>query len=224
MARKTNPREKNPYIVVFWEGESEELYMKYMKREFRSYANLTVNKQRGIFQAANKAILKEKGVFFSDRKEIDEVWFVFDTEPDLRGKWEEYEKIVRALKKIQKELRVRLLMTKGCIEYYFLLHFQKCRPTILTPTDKEQILKSLVANYVPNYQKGDADSIDKIAAQYTTAVINGHWSLEQAISEIGIVSEERDRQLFMTDSTFTTVQEGIEFLIELKNKKQSGKN
>lgn len=34
MARKTNSRERKPYIIVFWEGESEEAYMKFMRNEF----------------------------------------------------------------------------------------------------------------------------------------------------------------------------------------------
>lgn len=36
-----------------------------------------------------------KGEFYNDLSEIDEVWFVFDTEPDLRGKWEEYYSIIQ---------------------------------------------------------------------------------------------------------------------------------
>jgi len=33
MARKINSRNRKPYIIIFWEGESEQVYMKYMRKK-----------------------------------------------------------------------------------------------------------------------------------------------------------------------------------------------
>ena len=135
MARKIKERLRNPYIVVFWEGESEEVYMKYMEREFRDCAKIQVNKKRGLFHAAEK-VFSTKGELYNVRDVIDEIWFVFDTENDLRGK----------------------------------------------------------------------------------------WSLKQIQNEVGELADtiERNRNLFMTDRTFSNAYEGIENLKCLLNKKRSG--
>lgn len=107
MARQVKRREKNPYIIVFWEGESEEAYMKFLRKKFHAYANLTVHNQKGVFSAAKKSILSSKGRYYADRKEIDQVWFIFDTEQDLKGKWGEFKEIINRLRNsIKKCLRV----------------------------------------------------------------------------------------------------------------------
>ena len=84
MARQTKARNKNHYIIVFWEGESEMAYMKFMRREFHEKANVKINKKRGVFQAAVKAF-STKGEYKDELKDIDEIWFLFDTEPDMRN-------------------------------------------------------------------------------------------------------------------------------------------
>ena len=113
MARKTNTRKRKPYIIVFWEGESEESYMKFMRNEFHEYLNLTVNSQKGVFEAAKKAF-SSSGIYSDDTSLVDEIWFVFDTELELRSKWNKYFTIIRQLKKKCRNADTRLLMTKGC--------------------------------------------------------------------------------------------------------------
>ena len=51
MARKINSRNRKPYIIIFWEGESEQVYMKYMRKKFHMSANLTVHRvmRYGLF-------------------------------------------------------------------------------------------------------------------------------------------------------------------------------
>lgn len=217
MARVRKERNRNPFIVVFWEGESEEAYMRFIRREFHEKANVTVNKKKGVFKASVKAFAL-KGEFYNVLSEIDEVWFVFDTEPDLRGKWEEYYSIIQKVRRLCKNARVRLLMTRGCIEYFFLLHYEKAAPMIAGPADKENIIRRLKDHYCSQYQKGDFVSISEIAVHYMTGVENGAWSLKRIQNEIGSIedSDERNRKLFLTDSTFTNVHEGISYLLSLK--------
>ena len=217
MARTYKPRERKPYIIVFWEGESEEEYMKFMRSEFHEYLNLTVHTKKGTFEMARKAF-SGKGVYADDLSEVDAIWFIFDTEPVLREKWYEYLGILKQLRRKCKHADTRLLMTKGCIEYYLLLHFEKCAPLIVTPADKENIMQKLIGKYCADYAKGDSKSIYEIARYYPTAVENGEWSLRRIEQEISVTGDmdERDRRLFITDQTFSNVQEGIMYLMDLK--------
>lgn len=219
MARKTNTRERKPYIIVFWEGESEEAYMKFMRNEFHEHLNLTVNPQKGVFDAAKKAF-STSGIYADDTALVDEIWFVFDTEPELRGKWDEYYATVCQLRKKCKYSHTRLLMTKGCIEYYFMLHYEKTAPQIMSPADKERVLNDLKKKHCASYKKGDTASIYEIARNYPTAVKNGIWSLKRLEDELDgfMEGDERDRRLFITDQTFSNVHEGIEYLIQLMKK------
>ena len=96
--------------------------------------------------------------------DVDEIWMVFDTEPDLRPKWDEYWGIVQNLRKKCKNARVRLLMTKGCVEYFFLLHYEKTSPMIISPADKDCVVDKLAGDkYCPGYKKGDQKTTYAIA-------------------------------------------------------------
>lgn len=216
MARQIKKRNKNPYIVVFWERESEKEYMKFIRREFHERANLKINKKKGIFLAAEK-VFRSQGELREEAEEIDEIWFLFDTEPDMRANWDAYHTILQRIKKQCKHANIRLLMTKGCIEYFFLLHYEKTAPMIMNPADKEMITQRLKSCYCPSYEKGHSDSTFEIAAHYRTGITNGQWSLNRLEALIGdiAVSEERDRRLFMTEHTFTNAHEGILYLLSL---------
>lgn len=68
------------------------------------------------------------------------------------------------------------------------------------------------------YKDGETSKIELIGQNYLNAIENGRWSLKRIEGEIGSMeqSEERDFRLFMTNSTFTTVHEGVQFLIKRK--------
>ena len=171
--------------------------MKFLKNRFHDKANLTINKKKGIFDAAKKAF-SSKGEFVDDLLDVDEIWFVFDTESDMRPGWKENYKIIKTLRKKCKNASIKLYMTKGCIEYFFLLHYEKMRPLIISPADKETTWK--------------------IAEHYETAIENGEWSLKQIKSEWEQASDEDDRMriLYFTDSTFTNAHEAVQYLSNLK--------
>lgn len=217
MARKINERARKPLIIVFWEGESEEQYIKFMRQKFNKKANIIPYDKKGLFLTAKKAF-GSKGKYSSIKKEVDEVWFIFDTEPDMRDKWNEFYREILRLRKMNSYIRVRLLMTKGCIEYFFLLHFEKTAQTIVTVSDKEKIMDRLILKYCNSYKKGDKDSIYLIAENYNKAIENGKWSLERIREDIGDIGESdiRDKNLFVAEQTFTTVHEAVQFLENIK--------
>lgn len=79
MARKIKKRSEKPVIFIFWEGESEEAYSKFLKNNFLSKANITIHNEKGLFDTANAAF-RGNVKYRNAKEEIDEVWFFFDTE------------------------------------------------------------------------------------------------------------------------------------------------
>lgn len=220
MARNLKNRQRIPYIIVFWEGESEEQYMRFLRERFHENVNLTVHGKKGVFDTAKKSF-SMKGSYHDEIDYIDEIWLVFDTELELRTKWDEYWQIVTSLRKKCKNAKVKLFMTKGCIEYFFLLHYEKSSPMIVTPADKEQIIKKLSSeHYCPGYKKGDKDSTWRIAERYEAGIINGDCSLKRIKEELEGAKTEDDRAkiLFFTDSTFTNTHEAVQHLIKFSMK------
>lgn len=210
-------RKIKPLVYVFCEGESEIEYIKYLKEKFEDVAVIR-KPVKGLFEVAGKKFKRD--VKYRNHAEVtDEIWFFFDVDGKQTGSWERIQKNISTLKKLRKKpnIRVRLLMTTGCVEFWFLLHYKKVVPSIQTMAEKENILR-LLQNECPGYVKGDSNTTRKIAGHFKQASINGDWVLRQieglpALEE----SDVRNRWLYQSTCTFTTVQEAINFLEGLKN-------
>ena len=105
-------------------------------------------------------------------------------------------------------------MSTGCVEYWFLLHYERVRPAIATPPGKERVLRE-VQKHVPSYEKGNQKATDEIAQNYAAAIENGRWTLECLKREGMPEGEDRDQWLFQGKHTFTTVHEALEMLMAL---------
>lgn len=218
MPRKV--RKTKSFIYVFCEGESEQVYTDFLKKTFEDAAVIKRPKSTGIFEEAERLFDKDKQ--YRDSAEItDEIWFFFDVEKKDVDKWESRYKIIKKLRKLKKKpgIRVRLLMTTACIEYWLLLHYRKCAPPIETVAEKERILAE-VRKYEPGYEKGGKDSTFRIAAHYPTAVEHAEQSVRNLLSQ-GLPglddTEERNQWLYKHCLTFSTVYEAINYLESLKN-------
>lgn len=214
-------RKKKPLIFVFCEGESEQAYTQFLKEQFEDAAVIRYPRHPGLFSFALDKFSKDAR-YRNNAEVTDEIWFFFDVEKNDRDKLEKRWRIIRALRKIRKRpnVRIRLLMTTACIEYWFLLHYKQTAPTPLESVeDKEQIRRRLV-EIVPEYQKGDETSIRKIAADYPNAVNHGKWTLD-ALQRDGLPTledtDDRNYWLCRCGKTFTTVHEAILFLESLDN-------
>ena len=165
---------------------------------------------------ANLACFAKDAKFRDIVSEVDEIWFFFDVEKSDQPNWDNHLKIIRHLRNLRKKpgVRVRLLMTTACIEYWLLLHYKRIAPPLSTISDKESMLRQ-VRNEVPEYQKGNRASTWKIAEHYKTAVENAQ-SILHRLQQDGLPTledtDERNRWLFCSSFTFTTVQEAIQFL------------
>ena len=79
-------REK-PYIVVFCEGESEQAYTDFLKKEFKDVASIKRPSSTGLFEEADSKFKKDKS--YRDYAEVtDGIWFFFDLETKDIQKWD----------------------------------------------------------------------------------------------------------------------------------------
>ena len=192
MARRL--KKTKPLIYVFCEGESEQAYTDFLKHKFADVAVIKRPSATGLFEEAE----------------------AFDVETKDIRKWDQRIKVINYLRKMRKnpKIRVRLLMTTGCIEYWLMLHFKMFAPSILTETDKKRMLAEVVA-VEPTYEKGDYASTARIAERYPTAIKNAEKTLRNLISD-GLPgledTDDRNRWLCTTCKTFSTVNEAISFL------------
>lgn len=220
MARKTKP--SKPLIYVFCEGESEQAYTDYLRNKFADVAVIKRPSATGIFEEADVRFKKDPK-FRNSAEVTDEIWFFFDVETKDIGKWDQRIKIIKRLRKLRKNpsIRVRLLMTTGCIEYWLMLHFKMFAPPVLTVADKERMFAEVVARE-PAYEKGDYETTARIAEKYPTAVKNAQKTLHNLLPD-GLPgledTDERNRWLHTNCKTFSTVNEAIIFLEQLKKMK-----
>lgn len=212
-------RRRKPYIVVFCEGESEQVYTDFLKKEFKDVASIKRPSATGLFEEADGKFKKDKA--YRDYAEVtDEIWFFFDVETKDIGLWDARMKIIKRLRALRKKpgIKVRLLMTTGCIEYWLMLHYEMYTPPIQTVAEKQRVIERLLSKE-PNYQKGDTAATARIAQNYPKAVIHSKQTVLNLLSQ-GLPgledTDERNRWLCQKCLTFSNVYEAIEFLTSLQ--------
>lgn len=212
-------RRRKPYIVVFCEGESEQAYTDFLKKEFKDVASIKRPSATGLFEEADGKFKKDKA--YRDYAEVtDEIWFFFDVETKDIGLWDARMKIIKRLRALRKKpgIKVRLLMTTGCIEYWLMLHYEMYTPPIQTVAEKQRVIERLLSKE-PNYQKGDTAATAKIAQNYPKAVIHSKQTVLNLLSQ-GLPgledTDERNRWLCQKCLTFSNVYEAIDFLTSLQ--------
>lgn len=205
-------------IRVFCEGESEQAYTEFLKEKFSDVAVIKYPKETGLFDRARDRFDKDP-LYREYKDEIDEVWFFFDVETKDIGEWDERYDIINYLRKLRKgkNIRVRLLMTTGCIEYWLMLHRRFYTPSLQTVAEKEKVISDLKAEE-PLYEKGNKEITAKIAKDYPVAVRNAKKTVKRLLGE-GMPGLEdtdaRNRWLQRKCLTFSNVYEAIEFLESL---------
>ena len=217
MPRPTRRRKR--YIVVFCEGESEQAYTDFLKKEFKDVASIKRPSATGLFEEADGKFKKDKA--YRDYAEVtDEIWFFFDVETKDIGLWDARMKIIKRLRALRKKpgIKVRLLMTTGCREYWLMLHYEMYTPPIQTVAEKQRVIERLLSKE-PNYQKGDTATTARIAQNYPKAVIHSKQTVLNLLSQ-GLPgledTDERNRWLCQKCLTFSNVYEAIEFLTSLQ--------
>lgn len=216
-------RKGKPLIYVFCEGESEQVYTDFLREKFQNVAVIKKPSATGLFEEA-EALFEKNKKYRSNVDLTDEIWFFFDVEVKDIDKWEKRHAIIKRLRKLRKkpDIRVRLLMTTGCIEYWLMLHYQMYAPSIRTEAEKERVIAELKAK-MPTYEKGDQKSTYKIAEKYPDAVKNAERTVKNLLRD-GLPgledTDERNRWLYTNCKTFSNVYEAIHYLENLNPKQK----
>lgn len=218
MARKL--KKSKVSICVFCEGESEQAYTDFLKSKFQDVAVFKRPSSTGLFEEADNRFKKDPK--YRDYSDVfDEIWFFFDVEEKDVDNLSKRLEIIKRLRRLRKkpQIRVRLLMTTGCIEYWLMLHYRLFAPPVLTVPEKEQMLRQVIKEE-PTYKKGNYIATARIAQHYPTAVKNAGIVLQNLLKEgmPGLEdTDERNLWLCKNCRTFSTVQEAISFLESLKS-------
>lgn len=217
MARKL--KKSKVSICVFCEGESEQAYTDFLKSKFQDVAVFKRPSSTALFEEADNRFKKDPK--YRDYSDVfDEIWFFFDVEEKDVDNLSKRLEIIKRLRRLRKkpQIRVRLLMTTGCIEYWLMLHYRLFAPPVLTVPEKEQMLRQVIKEE-PTYKKGNYIATARIAQHYPTAVKNAGIVLQNLLKEgmPGLEdTDERNLWLCKNCRTFSTVQEAISFLESLK--------
>lgn len=217
MARKL--KKSKVSICVFCEGESEQAYTDFLKSKFQDVAVFKRPSSTGLFEEADNRFKKDPK--YRDYSDVfDEIWFFFDVEEKDVDNLSKRLEIIKRLRRLRKkpQIRVRLLMTTGCIEYWLMLHYRLFAPPVLTVPEKEQMLRQVIKEE-PTYKKGNYIATARIAQHYPTAVKNAGIVLQNLLKEgmPGLEdTDERNLWLCKNCRMFSTVQEAISFLESLK--------
>lgn len=218
MARKL--KKSKVSICVFCEGESEQAYTDFLKSKFQDVAVFKRPSSTGLFEEADNRFKKDPK--YRDYSDVfDEIWFFFDVEEKDIDNWSKRLEIIKRLRRLRKkpQIRVRLLMTTGCIEYWLMLHYRLFAPPVLTVPEKEQMLRQVIKEE-PTYKKGNYIATARIAQHYPTAVKNAGIVLQNLLKEgMPCLEDTDERNLWLCKNcrTFSTVQEAITFLESLKS-------
>lgn len=218
--RKMGSRGSGKSIIrVFCEGESEQAYIEFLKQKFSDVAVIKYPKEPGLFDSAEDRFRKDPS-YKNYTDEIDEVWFFFDVETKDIGKWDERYRVINYLRKLRKgkNIRVRLLMTTGCIEYWFMLHRRFYTPSLQTVAEKEKVISDIKSEE-PLYEKGNKEITAKIAKDYPVAVKNAKKTMKRLLDQ-GMPgmddTDTRNQWLHRKCLTFSNVFEAVEFLESLE--------
>lgn len=217
MGRKL--KRAKPLIYVFCEGESEQAYTDFLKKKFSDVAVIKRPASPELFEEAKDRFAKDPR-YRNSAEETDEIWFFFDVETKDVGRWDQRMKIINSLRKLRKKpgIRVRLLMTTGCVEYWLMLHFKMYTPSLQSVPEKEHVIAELIAKE-PTYSKGNYAATARIAENYPTAVVNAESTIHLLLSD-GLPglddTDERNKWLHTQCKTFSTVFEAINYLEALK--------
>lgn len=208
-----------PLIYVFCEGESEQAYTDFLKMKFQDVAIIKRPSATGLFDEADN--LFKKNIKYKNSAEVtDEIWFFFDVETKDIDKWQQRLKIINRLRKLRKKpnIRVRLLMTTGCIEYWMMLHYKMYTPPLQTVAEKERVIAELKAKE-PTYVKGNQAATFKIAENYPTAMKHAERTVKNLLQD-GLPglddTDVRNQWLCTQCKTFSNVYEAINYLEGLK--------
>ena len=121
--RQPQKRSLKKIIYIFTEGETEKNYFNMLNKKYRTSATVKVNissaRKQGL-ALLNFALNKLKSLSESERKEIDQIYIIFDKD-DISA--DEMKTILKKVKSNSYEIEIGF--SNSCFEVWLLYHFEK---------------------------------------------------------------------------------------------------
>ncbi|MCD4651979.1 MAG: RloB family protein [Candidatus Cloacimonetes bacterium] len=148
-------REIKKCYYISTEGKTERIYLNMIAKKFDVLIKLAKDDNQS---APSKVLLKLRKLIRNEKRAGDEAWILID-----RDNWKK-EEILQICKEAEKK-NIEVAVSNPRFEYWLLLHFDKCKGI------KSSSLKTKLERYIPQYDKGDYNTI-QLANNVSTAIAN----------------------------------------------------
>lgn len=176
MRRGRNISTKQSFAVVV-DGETEKWYLEMLKQ----------NEPDVLFNIAPK-ILQKKNInqqyeLVTDlsEEEYDKVFWIVDLdvllkeEREKKGNTSSLQQFLNYWQQLSKQNKVVVIVNNPCLEYWFLLHFQKTNKVFTACTDAEKQVSQHLKGYEKTekfFKKSNNDIYKQLKPYFQTAVSN----------------------------------------------------
>lgn len=176
ISKKKQPK-SNISIAMLMDGETEKWYMQLLKQ----VENISVDVKPEIPKNKNIEEQYDKVIELLS-KEYDYVVWMIDLDVVIKhskdcakGKETPLEEFIKYSKQLSKNKQVIIIVNNPCIEYWFLLHYQKTSKYYPQCNSVGATLKSYMPDYEKNekyFKKKDNDMYTKLRPNLKTAIAN----------------------------------------------------
>jgi len=132
--RTAKGKKINPTLFIFCEGESEEIYIRYLRNKYRLPVEIV---PRILKNRISERLIREK-LRNSPRHEKDQIFLMYDI--DVVG-------FHAKLLEIQKNLDSELLLSNPCFELWYILHYCS-QPSEISTEHCLRRINALCSNYL----------------------------------------------------------------------------
>lgn len=219
---KMRTRNSLRFVYVYYEGEgSEKAYLEFIKSKFQDV--VIVRGKKGFYPETEQDLDKPGSEINKKWDVINEIWFFFDIDPGTMmdgtfRSWNGLKNVVEKIHKRSRNIKIRILMTTGCIEYWFVLHFEQTQPAMDGLPFKEKMMKQL-KKHVPQYTKAGVETIKAFAdSKMDCAIANGQRVMRSVTKSINLTNANKDQKLYTSGATFSNVYEALVYLKSLKER------
>ena len=176
MRRGKKIQTKQSFAVVV-DGETEYWYLQMLKR---NEPNIPFNIKPQILQKKN-IDQQYKLVIELSEEEYDKVFWIVDLdvllkeEREKKGNTSSLQEFLNYWQQLSKQNKVVVIVNNPCLEYWFLLHFQKTNKVFTACTDAEKQVSQHLKGYEKTekfFKKSNNDIYKQLKPYFQTAVSN----------------------------------------------------
>ena len=199
--RSKNNQVIRPNIYISCEGDAEEAYLKGLKKEYKSIANIKINKSRDTDCKGIVRNLKTK--FANEYSKEDLKYCIFDCD-------ENSQKNLNDAHKMAKKLNAHIIFSNPCFEIWLLWHFEN---DLSYQGSREKLKRKIEKLIEENYWqlKNEPTLYDFVKDKLTSAQTNYEHRKK-------VLEQENIAPYSKKSNPYTNIDDLISKLIELKHK------